>query len=162
MKTPVLAFLLLTLFGCVTSGNYKVRRTQGMRDWGHILYLDRDHLARDVKRKCANALWDSTTCEKELALLPPGGRLVFNVDGSTKQEASCTNYEYVILDSAGRELLRQKGSDREPQMTTDQYGNTRWYTTDYLAVPFIIKAPFRVLLINNYRVRRSEFLVKAK
>jgi hypothetical protein len=161
-----LSFLLGIVFymGCYvpSTGSYTVIRKSGSFRWGEAKYQDHDFLVQDVKRVCANALWDSVTCAEELALLPVGGRMVITFRGTSWEEVNPADYEYLIQDTSGKELFRQAGYPREATSDVDQNGKVSWRSVDFMQIPFDLKVPFKFYVIDHRRVRRSEYLIRAR
>lgn len=164
--THKLSFLLGIIFfvGCYvpSTPGYTVIRKGGSYRWGEAKYQDHDFLVEDVKRVCANALWDSTTCAGELALLPVGGRMVITIRGNSWEEVIPTDYEYLIQDTSGKELYREAGHPREAISHVDQDGKVTWKVVDFMQIPFEIRVPFKFFVIDHRRVRRSEYLIRAR
>lgn len=158
----LLGFALL--LGCYVNqspGYHVIRKKTGIYG-AHAKYQDYSVLVRDLQKVCDNALWDSATCAGEMALLPAGGRMVIVLQSSNWEEVVTTDYEYVIQDTSGAELLRQKGNQQEITNSTDQNGKVTWRSVDFMQIPLQMVAPFKFYIIDHRRVRRSEYLIKAK
>lgn len=158
----LLGFVLLA--GCYVnhSPGYQVVRKKTSFFGAEVKYQDHKFLVQELKKVCNNAFWDSITCAGEMALLPVGGRMIIGLNSSNWAEVVTLDYEYLIQDTSGKELLRRAGSQQEITSYTDQNGKIIWHSVDLMQIPFEIRTPFKFFVIDHRRVRRNEYLIKAR
>ena len=70
--------------------------------------------------------------------LPQGGAVKCCLYGTTVDNANPKGYSFIITDSSGTEIVRQKGRDETPEHEAGQYGNT-WKAIEIIFIQNEIK-----------------------
>lgn len=154
------AFLLLLFWGCGVRApspfEVSASRTGsaiGGYRFGSVTpeYIAPGALREMAQRKAANMGTPTPT-------VPAGGVLLLHISNTTIELANLENWDFAVLDSKGKEVLRQKGKFNSPNLP-GRY-NRNWTNTAGVDIPIEISEGVTVQAFDKRMSERWDFTIK--
>jgi hypothetical protein len=121
-----------------------------------IEYKPYELLVSETKRFAQNQLLDNRQTELKLASLPKGGKIISTIRRSTIDAANTKYFTFILMDS-DREILREEGYDRWPQIPSS--GSDLWRNIHVTNLSDPFGEDLTIFIVDNVMRTRNEFKI---
>ena len=126
----------------------------------NIAYHDNRNMVANKLAKMSNKMAPDREIKRAIKELPKGGMIAVSLERRSIDSANTENFEYIIVNSNGKQVLRKKGEFDIPHST---YGE-KWLNSDVIYVPYKIEIGDYITfyVIDNLYGYRDKFIIKRK